>query len=370
MNLKIGTIIKGLRQKNNVTQEQLATALYVSPQAISRWESETCYPDIEFLPSLADYFNISVDELIGYKLSEKEEKLKEIKKEIKRLEEVGSLQEELEYARYAVSLFPSNPELRLNLANALGNTIWEEKPNKNQLKEAEAIHLSLLEENVSDSVRYDNIWSLTALYARGFKDSEKAFEVANKLPQLKYCREYLLSCGMGDGKTDNYTQEFIDILVGALCSSIFSLTLLDEVSNDESTWDDKIKMYQVAYQIMQLIYEGDFMYHNYDLAFNRWRLSTYQIAQGKTEAALSSLEQMCKHAIDDVKSKENDRGRTFKSIFVNKVEYPYPNPDFHETAVHNVCYYMLDRLEADRYNVIRDNERFMKIIEALKQCSK
>ena len=71
MNLKIGTIIKQLRQQNNVTQEQLATALYVSPQAISRWESEICYPDIEFLPALADFFSVSTDELLGYKLSER-----------------------------------------------------------------------------------------------------------------------------------------------------------------------------------------------------------------------------------------------------------------------------------------------------------
>lgn len=370
MNLKIGAIIKSLRQKNNVTQEQLANALYVSPQAISRWESEICYPDIELLPALADYFNISVDELVGYKLSEKEEKLKAIKKEIKRLEEVGSIKEDLEYARYAVSLYPSDAELRLNLASALGNTLWEEAPDRSKMKEAEAIHLSLLNENTTDSVRYDNIWSLTTLYARGFKNSEKAFEIANKLPVLKYCREYLLSCGMGDGKTDIYIQDFIDILTSILCSSIFSLTLCDEMSNDESTWDDKIKMYQVAYQIMHLIYDDDFMYHNHDLAFNRWRLSTYQLAQGKLDEALNSLDEMCKHAINDVKSKENDRGRTFKSIFVNKVEYPYPNPDFHENAVHNVCYYMLERLEDERYDVIRGNEKFVKIIEELQQYSK
>ena len=73
MNIKIGAIIKKLRSENNITQDALATAIGVTPQAISRWESEGGYPDIELLPALADFFSVSVDELIGYRLSEREE---------------------------------------------------------------------------------------------------------------------------------------------------------------------------------------------------------------------------------------------------------------------------------------------------------
>ena len=40
MNLNIGTIIKGLRAEHNITQDTLAAAIGVTPQAISRWESE------------------------------------------------------------------------------------------------------------------------------------------------------------------------------------------------------------------------------------------------------------------------------------------------------------------------------------------
>ena len=68
MNIKIGAIIKKLRAENNITQDTLATAIGVTPQAISRWESEGGYPDIELLPALADFFSVSTDELLGYKL--------------------------------------------------------------------------------------------------------------------------------------------------------------------------------------------------------------------------------------------------------------------------------------------------------------
>ena len=85
MNMKIGAIIKKLRTENNITQETLATALGVTPQAISRWESGGGYPDIELLPLLADFFSVSTDELLGYKLSEREAEIIRIKKEMARL---------------------------------------------------------------------------------------------------------------------------------------------------------------------------------------------------------------------------------------------------------------------------------------------
>ena len=78
MNLKIGTTIKSLRTKNIVTQDQLATFLGCTPQAISRWESETSYPDIELLPSIAEFFSVSTDELLGLNRTEKERRLAEI----------------------------------------------------------------------------------------------------------------------------------------------------------------------------------------------------------------------------------------------------------------------------------------------------
>ena len=90
MTIKIGTIIKKLRTENNVTQDALATAIGVTPQAISRWEAEGGYPDIELLPAIADFFSVSTDELLGYKMSERETRLAEIKKEMKRLSEVAS----------------------------------------------------------------------------------------------------------------------------------------------------------------------------------------------------------------------------------------------------------------------------------------
>ncbi len=72
MKLNIGENIRKHRREANLTQEQLAEKLGVSFQAISRWENETTYPDMELLPAIAKFFGISVDQLLGCPEEEKE----------------------------------------------------------------------------------------------------------------------------------------------------------------------------------------------------------------------------------------------------------------------------------------------------------
>lgn len=54
---------KELRIKKAVTQEQMATTLNLSPQAISKWENGVTLPDIELLPEISIYFGVTIDEL-------------------------------------------------------------------------------------------------------------------------------------------------------------------------------------------------------------------------------------------------------------------------------------------------------------------
>lgn len=65
MNMEIGAKIKQLRTARSMTQEQLGSALGVSPQAISKWESGATMPDILLLPELSVLFGVSIDELFS-----------------------------------------------------------------------------------------------------------------------------------------------------------------------------------------------------------------------------------------------------------------------------------------------------------------
>ena len=55
--------IATLRKEKGITQEDLASVLGVTNQAVSKWESSTCCPDIQLLPKIADYFGVTVDYL-------------------------------------------------------------------------------------------------------------------------------------------------------------------------------------------------------------------------------------------------------------------------------------------------------------------
>ncbi len=63
--------LQKIRKENNITQEQLADKLNVSRQAVSKWESGTAYPDTEKLIQISKIFNISLDELINNRETEK-----------------------------------------------------------------------------------------------------------------------------------------------------------------------------------------------------------------------------------------------------------------------------------------------------------
>lgn len=79
--MHFGNRIRELRKKNNVTQEQLANALNLSPQAVSKWEMNVGYPDISLLPAIAAYFKVSMDELFAYDVREIDRKIEEIQAE-------------------------------------------------------------------------------------------------------------------------------------------------------------------------------------------------------------------------------------------------------------------------------------------------
>ena len=61
--MDISKNIIALRKKKGITQEQLATAVNVSPQAVSKWETGVSLPDVQTMPLIAEYIEVSIDYL-------------------------------------------------------------------------------------------------------------------------------------------------------------------------------------------------------------------------------------------------------------------------------------------------------------------
>ena len=118
MQIKLGEKIRELRKRDKRKQEDLAAALGVTNQAVSRWEANGGYPDIELLPAIANYFHITIDQLFGYD-SDRQIKLQSY---IKQADELARQRDNVllvEFLRNAISEFPSEWQLQFRLANAL-----------------------------------------------------------------------------------------------------------------------------------------------------------------------------------------------------------------------------------------------------------
>ena len=73
--------LQELRKQKGITQEELAKALFVSRTAISKWESGKGYPNLDSLKAIAQFFSVTIDELLSSKelLTLAEEKTKHFK---------------------------------------------------------------------------------------------------------------------------------------------------------------------------------------------------------------------------------------------------------------------------------------------------
>ena len=122
MRLYIGDTIKRLRQQNGLTQEKLAEKLGVSFQSVSRWEGGTSYPDIELIPEIAKFFNVTTDELMGLEKTLMDKKLEEA---LKQIEGDIPLKERLVIQRQIHKDFPYDSGVLYGLIGTLGELCEE-----------------------------------------------------------------------------------------------------------------------------------------------------------------------------------------------------------------------------------------------------
>ena len=68
-----GSMIATLRKEQGMTQFELAEKMGVTDKAVSKWERDLSFPDVNSIPKLAEIFNVSVDALMQVKADTKEE---------------------------------------------------------------------------------------------------------------------------------------------------------------------------------------------------------------------------------------------------------------------------------------------------------
>ena len=123
MQLNLGYNIREFRRRNKITQETVADALGVTSQAVSRWEAGGSYPDMNLIPSIANFFGVTIDELFGYH-NERESRIDALVSQIQTMKWKNNgrdmnLDETIALARNALVEFPGNERLMVCLASVL-----------------------------------------------------------------------------------------------------------------------------------------------------------------------------------------------------------------------------------------------------------
>lgn len=133
--LKIPEVILRERRKKNLTQEELAASLGVSSQAISNWERGG-YPDITLLPRIANFFGITVDELIGNDAVTREEDIKSFKDWFLKQPDIKSAwAEKLEKAKEYYRKYPQDYDIMHYLGWAISCSLPADAENMELLRE-------------------------------------------------------------------------------------------------------------------------------------------------------------------------------------------------------------------------------------------
>ena len=213
MQVKIGNKIKELRKRDGRKQEDLANALGVTCQAVSRWESDSCYPDMSLIPSIANYFHITIDTLFGYN-NDRDDKIKEYVTAADRfMIENGDdpdPDEVIKMLKKALEEFPAEARLQRPLAHALviKGSACPEKPNP-YLEEAARLFEEL------SKIGNDAINPLLNVYSM-MGEYDKAEARAKEQPLIRQSSEVLLASIFNGKKGEQYSGKAILALLHEL----------------------------------------------------------------------------------------------------------------------------------------------------------
>lgn len=193
MNIIIAQRLKELRAEKGSTQEDLAEYLKISVPSVSKWERAESYPDITFLPRIAAYYNVSVDDLLGVGEIRRQERIDWYRSESQKLQNVGKIPEAVALWREALEEIPNEHSVISELAHAI---FFQNDRGEAQIKEVIRLQERILKESTNQSLRDSAIQELCYSY-KELGDMEKAKEYANMGSNIYCSRDSLLSDVIG-----------------------------------------------------------------------------------------------------------------------------------------------------------------------------
>lgn len=197
--------LKKYRLLKNLTQEDIAEMLNITPQSVSKWERGESYPDITFLPALANIFETSIDLLIGMDTIRAEQTLYNIHKTATEFQRNSDYASAEKVYRDALLIYPNKPGMILGLAGVLALL--------DQFEEAIELTERGLPISTNEKQKATMRATLCFLYLKcGRKD--KAYALASELPHTRESREVIQPLISQDLNDDEIDENVKTILLG------------------------------------------------------------------------------------------------------------------------------------------------------------
>ena len=117
--IHIGETIRKLRKEKSITQDELAGFLGVSYQSVSKWERCESYPDITLVPSIAVFFGVTTDFLLGVNTADKENRIKVYEEKYETLKAEKLFEDASILMKEAIAEFPEDYRFLANYMHTL-----------------------------------------------------------------------------------------------------------------------------------------------------------------------------------------------------------------------------------------------------------
>ena len=358
--MSFGKTIKNLRRKHDMTQERLADILSISPQAVSRWETDVAMPDISLIAPLCNLFHVTADELLGINLDSKEETVKALCDESDKYLNRGYFEKAREILEDGIRRYPDHCDIiegLMNVAFRQKNSTGDHKYLEETIKWGE----KLLSKSTEDHQRHSAIQTLCFSYQHVGR-LEEAIKMAESMPYMVLSQEMLLtSLYTGDEEYDAKQNLVSNLLNFLSCELCFLQTKLDS-GKYAYTADECAVLRDKRIALLNLFFEnGDFGFYHTDLYDAHTDQSIYYLKKGECTQALQHLQLAAEHAIRFITFNKEER--------TSLVFRGHGHGSWSAGSSDNTASCLLKDMEQSAFDSVRQTEEFVKIKEQLSQCA-
>lgn len=347
MQLDLGNNIRKLRRRDRRTQEALAEALGVTSQAVSRWESGGSYPDMNLIPSIANFFGVSIDELFGYE-GKHTGRIDTLAAEIDRMNQLNSgkdvcIAECIALARSALVEFPGNEKLMISLASVLykaggvrygechltdeeGYDVYDTEKHRNYEEWQEAIPLyeKALQTLPRGKLRDRATDELSQLYLN-LGEHEKGMALADLAPDMWSSRDFLRAYAC-DGK--QYVKAHSELLLQTIRASAVFIVNITAGDQRHLTAHEKAACIASAVRLFETICpDGNYGAHHMYIASLEMLHSLYLWLDGEKDAAFAALDSARENGLRFIQACEDGVARYSAPLVRLAEEKPGCNAD-------------------------------------------